>query len=234
MCNGKTVNRSMLSASAGHLEAHKFPVQRPTPTDMNLWTTALQMISSKFNVLTLPLQEHISTTHPRPSWRLSQNGDILHHNIKRNGKDYHVKYTPTNDPLIRQTRSGRQFQLNVTQIGYSESPIFATITHSQLEQLILHSLAAAPTPPVVSLGFEFNLRSYGNESLWRSLDYDGDGSWILEGMSNRSLIIIHDGSYMKEIFPLISSVATMIYCTVAVAKKQCKCTWAEKSESAGS
>jgi hypothetical protein len=34
-------------------------------------------------------------------------------------------------------------------------------------------------------------------------------------MLNRSLIIIHDGSYMKEISPLISSAATMIYCTIA-------------------
>jgi hypothetical protein len=41
MCNGKTIKKSMLTASAGHSEAHKFPVQCPTPTDMNLWTTAL-------------------------------------------------------------------------------------------------------------------------------------------------------------------------------------------------
>ncbi len=107
MCDGKTIKRSMLLASAGHLEAYKFPVQQPTPMDMNIGMTALQMTSSKFNVLTLPLQEYISTTHSRPSWWLSQNGDILHHNIKRNGKEYHVKYTPTNDPLIRQTCSGR-------------------------------------------------------------------------------------------------------------------------------
>jgi len=59
-----------------------------------------------------------------------------------------------------------------------------------------------------------------------------DGSWILNGMINRSLIIIHDGSYKKEISPSISAAATMIYCTIA--KKRCKCTWAEKSESAGS
>jgi hypothetical protein len=109
MCDGKNIKRSMLSASAGHLEAHKFPVQRPTPMHMNLWTTALQMISSKFNVFTLPLQEYISTMHSKPSWQLSQNGDILHHNIKRNGNDYHVKYTPTNDSLVQQTHSGRQF-----------------------------------------------------------------------------------------------------------------------------
>ncbi len=165
MCDGKTIKRSMQTASAGHSEAHKFPVQRPTATDMNLWTTALWMMSSEFNVLTLPLQEYISKKHLRPSWRLSQNKDILHHNVKRNGKDYHVVYTPTNDPLIRKTRSGRRFQSNVTKVGYLESPIFASITHSQSEQVLLHLSAAAATPPIVSLGFEYNLRSYGNESL---------------------------------------------------------------------
>jgi hypothetical protein len=94
MCNGKTIKRSVLLANVGKSEAHKFPVQPPTPTDMNLWTTALQRISSKFYVLTLPLQEYtISIKHSKPSWQLNQNGDILHHNIKMNGQDYHVEYT---------------------------------------------------------------------------------------------------------------------------------------------
>jgi len=149
-----------------------------------------------------------------------------------NGQDYHVEYTPTDDPFTRQTRSGRRFQHNVTRMGYSEHSIFASITHSQSGQVLLHSLVAAATSPHVFLGFENNLKSYGNETLWELPDYDGDGSWILEGMINRSLIIIHDGSYMKEISPLIGAAAMMIYCMIA--KKRCKCTWAEKSESAGS
>ena len=144
----------------------------------------------------------------------------------------HVEYTPTNDPFTRQTRSGRQFQHNVTRMGYSEHSIFASITHSQSGQVLLHSLVAAATSPHVFLGFENNLKSYGNETLRELPDYDGDGSWILEGMINRSLIIIHDGSYMKEISLLIGAAAMMIYCMIA--KKRCKCTWAEKSESAGS
>jgi hypothetical protein len=100
-------------------------------------------------------------------------------------------------------------------MGSSELQIYASITHSQSGQVLLHSSAALATPPVVSLGFETNLRSYGNKTLWKSIDYDGDGSWILEGMIHGSLIIIHDGSYMKEISPSISSAATMIYCTSA-------------------
>jgi hypothetical protein len=57
-------------------------------------------------------------------------------------------------------------------------------------------------------GFENVIRGFANQSLWVSLDYDGDGSRILEGMLAQSLIIIHDGSYMREISPIISSAAT--------------------------
>jgi hypothetical protein len=51
-------------------------------------------------------------------------------------------------------------------------------------------------------------------------------------MLAQSLVIIHDGLYMKEVLPNISSVATMIYCTIT--KAQCKFTWAKQSTSAGS
>ena len=153
-CNGKTIKTSMLSASAGMSDAHKFPLQRPTPTDMALWTTALRQISSEFDVLMLPLQEYISDKHSKPTWRLSNNGDILHHNIKMNGQDYHVKYTPTIGPYTRQTRSGRRFAHNVTRMGYSEHSNFASITHSQTGQVLMHSLVAAATSPLVLLDFE--------------------------------------------------------------------------------
>ena len=207
-CDGKTIKLSMLSASAGKSDVHKFPSQRPTPTDMTLWMTALRQIGSEFYVLTLPLQEYISIKHSKPTWRLSNNGDILHHNIKMNGQNYHVEYTPTNDPFTHQTCSGRQFTHNITRMGYSEHSIIASITYSQSGQVLLHYLAAAATSPLVLLDFEKNLKSYGNKTLWESLDYNGDGSWILEGTINRSLIKIHDGSYMKEISPLISAAAT--------------------------
>ena len=70
---------------------------------------------------------------------------------------------------------------------------------------------------------------FANQSLWLSLDYDGDGSWILDA---QSLVIIHDGSYIKEVLTHISLAATMIYCRIA--KAQCKCTWAKQLSSAGS
>ena len=70
-------------------------------------------------------------------------------------------------------------------------------------------------------GFEHVIKPFANQSLWLSLDYNGDGSWILDGMLAQSLVIIHDGPYMKEVLTHISSAATMIYCRIA--KAQCKC-----------
>jgi hypothetical protein len=69
------------------------------------------------------------------------------------------------------------------------------------------------------------IKSFANQSLWLSLDYNGDDSWILDGMLAHSMLIIHDGSYMKEVSTHISLVATMILCRIA--KAQCKCTWAK-------
>ncbi len=86
-----------------------------------------------------------------------------------------------------------------------------------------------PSPPMS--GFEHTMQHFSNQTLWVLIDYSGDGCCILNEMIAQSLVIIHNGSYMKEVSPNICSVATMIYCTIA--KAWCKCTWAERSSSAG-
>ncbi len=116
--------------------------------------------------------------------------------------------------------------------GPSDFNQYAIVTPSQLGQVLLHSLV----PKCITLqpisGFECVIKSFATQSLWLSLDYNGDRSWILYGMLAQSLVIFHDGSYMKEVSPHISFAATMIYCTHA--KVQCKCTWAKQSTSASS
>jgi hypothetical protein len=72
-------------------------------------------------------------------------------------------------------------------------------------------------PSQLIYGFEHVIKSFANQTLWFSLDYDGEGSWILDCMLAQSLVIIHDGSYMRELSPYISSAVTMIYCTIAKA-----------------
>ena len=149
----------------------------------------------------------------------------------RVGKAYHEVYLPSTNTLARRTRSGQRFDSNLIAYGHSNFRQWASVTLLQEGQVFLHSLLPCFVPAQPMSGFKNVIRGYVNKSLWTSLDYDGDGSWILGGMLAESLIIIHDGSYMKEISPIISSAATMIYCTIA--KARCKCTWTETSTSAG-
>ncbi len=152
-------------------------------------------------------------------------GHVLHHNFTHNGTGYHEVYNPRTNPFQQQTRSGKQYMSIMTRMGPSPLTNYASIIYSQQNQVLVHSSIPIPLPPVPKIGFEQNLRYLSNHTLWLSLDFDGNGSWILDGMINRSLIIIHDGSYIKEISPMMSSAATMIYCTKTRA--QCKCTWEE-------
>ncbi len=146
-------------------------------------------------------------------------------------REYHDVYIPTSKPLARKTQSGQQFNSTMVVMGGLGLQNYASVTRSQPGHVMVHSSIPRFIPPPPVSGFEHTIKTFANKSLWTSLDYNGDGSWILGGVLSQSLVIIHDGSFMKEFLPDICSVATMMYCMNARA--QCKCTWAEKSTSAG-
>jgi hypothetical protein len=229
-CDGQTIKADMLTCSPGHSDYHKFPTQRPTTANLTILNTALHRLSSAFLVLTVKLQEYDGSPHSSPLWLLDNFGTTLHHNIVWGINLYHKVYLPSSNTLACRTWSG-QLVSNLIAYGHSNFQRWASVTLSQEGQVFFHSSLACFEPIHPVSGFK-NVIRFANQSLWVSLDYNGDGSWILEGMLAQSLIIIHDGSYMREISPFISSAATMIYCTIA--KVRSKCTWAEMLTSAGS
>jgi hypothetical protein len=222
----------MLTGSPGHSDYHKFPTQYPTTANLTIWNTAICRKSLVFLVLTVKLHEYISSPHSSPLWLLGDFGTTLHHNIIQGNKLYHKVYLPLSNTLARRTRSGQRLVSNLIAYGHSNFQQWARVTLLQEGQVFLHSLLPCFKPIHPVSGLENVIRGFANQSLWVSLEYDGNSSWILEGMLAQSLIIIHDGSYMREISPIISSAATMIYCTIA--KVRCKCTWAKMLTSAGS
>jgi hypothetical protein len=231
LCYGKTIKAEMLMDLPSHSNSHKFQTHRPTPADLVIWKTTLCKLSSNFLVLTVKLQEYISLPHLLPLWLLNDLGMTLHHNIVRGNKLYLEVYSPSLNTLARRTRSGQRFDSTIVAYGPSNFKRCASMTLSQERQVFLHSLIPGFVPVQLTSGFENVFKGFANQSLWVSLEYDGDGSWILNGMLAQSPVIIHDGSYMRDLSPCISSVATMIYCMIA--KVQYKCTWAEQSTSAG-
>ena len=230
LCDGRTIKADMLTSSPGHSNYHKFPTPCPTTADLTIWNTAIFRMSSAFLVLAVKLQEYVGTPHSSPLWLLDNLGTTLHHNIARGNKLYHEVYIPSMDTLARRTQSGQCFVSKVIAYGHSNFQQWASVTLLQEGQVFLHSSLPCFVSAQPVSGFKNVIRGYANQSLWASLDYDGDGSWILEGMLAQSLIIIHDGSYMKEISLVVSSATTMIYCTIANVR--CKCTWAKMSTSA--
>jgi hypothetical protein len=92
----------------------------------------------------------------------------------------------------------------MTVMGSSMLPNYASITHSQLDQVLVHSLLPMAVSSAPDTSFELNLRDSANKTLWKSINFYGDGSWTLTGMLNCYLVIIHDGSYMKDISLTVS------------------------------
>jgi hypothetical protein len=75
-----------------------------------------------------------------------------------------------------------------------------------------------------------NIRSIDNPSMWQNLRCNGDGSWINDGLLMGLLIVIHNGSYMKDVSTSISTTSVMTICVVTGFI--CKCTIAKYSASA--
>ncbi len=98
----------MLTDLPGQSNVHKFPTQKPTKVGKALWETALCKISSKFKVLTLPLQKYICWL-PYPQNHITSNapygtgnathtgavifkGDITGTNASKAGSPYPQTY----------------------------------------------------------------------------------------------------------------------------------------------
>jgi hypothetical protein len=166
LCDGKTIKAEMLTDQPGRSNVHKFSTQHPTPADLNLWKLALRKISSNFHMFMVKLQEYISPPHNHPWWVLNNMGTIFHHNIMQGDKTYHEEYTPSSNPIDCRTRAGQRFNSTIMKNGPSNFNQYASITSSQLGQVLLHSLV----PGFISLhpisGFEHVIKSFANQSLW--------------------------------------------------------------------
>jgi hypothetical protein len=146
LCDGKTAKVEMLTDQPGHSDVHKFPTQHPTPADFNLWKLALRKLSSNFHVFMVKLQEYISPSHNHPQWMLTNIESILHNNNVQGDKMYHEEYTPSSNPINCRTRAGQRFNSTIVKNGPSDFDQYASVTPSQMGQVLLHSLVPRPIP----------------------------------------------------------------------------------------
>ena len=121
------------------------------------------------------------------------------------------------------------------QFGRNTSPLlfYASIIRLNDDTILLHSwIKRYQEPEQRASTFWQTIFQDKNTILWKHLYCDGDGSWIWQGLCCGTLLIVHNGSYIKEVSTKICLAAVMIQCTSS--KMICKCTIAEFLDSASS
>ena len=53
---------------------------------------------------------------------------------------------------------------------------------------------------------------WGNTWMWEGIRVLGDGKWLEEAIRDNSLIVVTDGSYMKDLLPNMNSCAFILEC----------------------
>jgi hypothetical protein len=96
------------------------------------------------------------------------------------------------------------------------------------DDVVLHSTALVYVPTSGRRSFLERLANLHNQSLWKHLTFDGDGSWIYEGLLSNSLVMMSDGSYNDKIGRDLCSCAAVIYCRNT--RNKARVTWVEKSD----
>ena len=102
------------------------------------------------------------------------------------------------------------------EVNLATSPLtyYASVVEVDDDTVILHSwVQEYQAPATAPSNFWQVINNDGNQSLWRTLKCDGDGTWIGRGLLSGTILVAHDGSYMKEVAADVCSAAVMIYCT---------------------
>jgi hypothetical protein len=204
------------------LKVSQVPLKRPSHSDHALWVTALKRKSSEYKLLPFSLGGFVKCLHKAYKWTTSYGGTRAHFEMVLNGVQQYIVYTLTSET---NTRSERRF-FRSDNIASLPLPFYASVSQLSGDQIQLHSWVKEYQVPneCKSLFWETILLG-NNRSLWRHLCCNDDGTRIWQGLCSGTLLIIHNGSYMREVSPNICSTVVIIRCTNT--GKTCKCTIAK-------
>ena len=229
--NGRQIESKFLSAPTELYPVQSelsFAEERPTPADWAVWAAFWGRFTFDGMYLESPLGDWVEPTHRRWDWAYDAANDIIEHKTAE-GVDYYF-------PIGQQrTRSERVYSLTSS---HSDGRRLGTTTCSVIRlddnSVQFYSagppLANKPSKPDDFLSF---LKDWGGEWMWSNVYNErGDLQWLVDAMLNGTVIWVTDGSYIREIAPLISGAGWLVYCTTAKCKLHG--SFFERSAKAGS
>ena len=207
LADGKTLNPQFLLRRQAN-STRTFSWEQPTTSDFEKWNSALRNITSASLTYPRPLGAYTEQPHIPYEWFASPDKQFVY-NIFPGGYN---KFELSPDHIA--TRSGPKYTKISTSSG-SPPPgsYYASVSHYEYNHVSLQSSCPSQNPPSQHTSFLQKLSTTSSDSLWQSLQIDGDGDWILQSIVDGTLIVSSDGSYMPDKSTSSCSGAFILHCT---------------------
>ena len=205
-CDGQTVLPDLRTYRRG-TSKREYPFEKPMRQDLELWTGALQLITSHTYTLEVPLGPYLVMPPRHDGWFADADRSRLYHVV--DDVSYDVYSCSEDERRLRRPVYERVDNV----IGEHGGSHLATVEVFDPWFVPLHSIAPVPRPLEPRMSLLDTLRSWPNQSLWKYFRCSGGGEWIRRAIMRGSLQFCHDGSYMRKVAPRLCSAAFVLQCT---------------------
>ncbi len=180
----------------------RWPTEHPTDSDFLLWRNALLSICPSRSRSTR-LGRFTASTHRIWRWTLSKGEGSLHH-LKDDGIAEEVFVAGKKPNRFHYSHSQPRSHHNIVCL------VEPTLGNGSWH-LTSSAPCTIPTPEPES--FLNVLRSWGNTWLWENLQVMGGISWLHNSIADGLLIVVTDGSYIREWFPNLCLATFILECS---------------------
>ena len=177
----------------------RFPREEVSTSEMELWYRAIEQVVSHGPALT-SLGPFKTDGHKLWEWRVAASRSKLY---RQNGNQVEV---------YRHVRRGRYEHIRTSQTCKIRGNI-ATVEDGAQGLKKVRSVALPPIRPIAPTTFLDVLRGWGQTWIWEELKVSGGTDWIAQAISEKCLLAVTDGSYIKEHYPDLCSAAFILECS---------------------
>ena len=183
----------------------KFPNEKPPRKDFTLWRNALCQLVPAYGI-----QDRLGPlTHPGYKiwdWTINEiSGRLYHHSsdgISEYRQSRQARYA---------NRANRWERVAAADPAAAVGKICTVKTIS--ESIVSVASMANPCPqPQPKSDFLEVLLEWGNTWIWDNIIVQGNVSWPIQSIADKSVVAVTDGSYLKEEYPGVSSAAFVLEC----------------------
>jgi hypothetical protein len=203
---------AMIPCENGTKSRYKFPREAPTQADWKRWQRFWTEYTSRGNRLPVELGRWINPTHRTWRWFYIKETDDLQRLDKNKLYHYQRRAGRTRGTTSYDVTSTEEFKGQFLGTPTSVTTAFSEATVTKHNEGPL--LVKGPKQPADFWQF---LASWGGEWMWEGIDDNQitkhDLTWLVDGMKNKTVTWVTDGSYDKLRAADLSGIGWVLLCT---------------------